>query len=189
MIGSSNKNFLLIDIGCSTGTFTKVLSLRYETIGLDVDKIKIKLAKHNLPTIDFICADVLHMPIKDNSANMVVCSSVLEFIQNLEIGIKEIRRTLKNHGTLIVGYPINTLFLKTIMGIFGKSAARTWNPSRVMKYEDCIIDPDTHKQNFRSIRSALTKYFLMLERTKYPLSCFPDILSFYECVKLVKIQK
>jgi ubiquinone/menaquinone biosynthesis C-methylase UbiE len=178
-----NKNLLILDVGCSTGTLTRVLSSISETIGLDVVKKKVIRAKRDAKNIDFICADVLHLPFKNSSVDIVVCSSVLEFILKLEDAIRQIKQTLKKGGILIVGYPI---FLKTIMRIFGRSALRTWDPLRVMEYKDYIKDPNTHKQNFKSIRYLLDKHFILLEKRKIPLTYLPDILSFYECVKLTR---
>jgi ubiquinone/menaquinone biosynthesis C-methylase UbiE len=181
-----NKGCLILDFGCSTGALTRTLSLISETIGLDLDKKEVVWAKRKAKNIDFICADLCHLPFKNNAADFVVCSSVLEFIQKLEDAIKQIKYVLKEGGILIVGYPINTRFLKVIMRIFGKSAVRTWDPLKVMEYRDCIKDPHTHKQNFSSIRYLLNKHFILLEKRKIPLTYLPDILSFYECAKLTK---
>ncbi|MEM1582439.1 MAG: class I SAM-dependent methyltransferase [Candidatus Bathyarchaeia archaeon] len=105
MIRSSNKGFLVADIDCSTGTLTKVFSLISGTFGLDLDKNKLRYAKRLYPSLDFICADIHHLPLKDNSVDLVICSSVLEFIRNLETGVKEIKRILRTRGTIVAGYP------------------------------------------------------------------------------------
>lgn len=157
-----------------------------QTIGLDVDKDAIVFAKKSSKHIYFICADLCHLPIRNDSVDIAVCASVLEYIQNLEDAIRQIRFTLKKGGTLGAGYPIETTLLKAIIEFFHRKAVREWNPHRVMGDEEYRKDPHTHKQIFPTIRAMLGKYFLLMRREKTASIYFPDFLSIYECVKLLK---
>ena len=184
-----NEKSLIVDMGCLVGTLTRVISLITETIGLDVDKNAIVWAKKNAKHIDFICADLCHLPFRDNSVDVVVCASVLEYIKKLEDAVKQIKRILKKGGMLIAGYPIETKLLKVIIEIFSRTEVRTWDPLRVMEYKEYKKDPHTHKQKFLAIRDMLNKHFLLLKKEKIPSTYFPDLISIYECAKLIKTKE
>ena len=184
-----NEKSVIVDTGCLVGTLTRILSLITETIGLDVDKKVIVWAKRNAKHIDFICADLCHLPFRNNSVDVVVCASVLEYIEKLEDAVKQIKHMLKKGGILIAGYPIETFLLKAIIEVFTRTAVRTWSPLRVMEYEEYRKNPHTHKQKFPAIRDVLNKHFLLLEKEKIPLTCFPDLFSIYECAKLIKTKE
>lgn len=188
MIAISKKISLIVEFGCSVGTFTRVLSLIAPTIGLDIDKKIIVIAKKNAKHIDFICADLCHLPFREGSVDIAICASVLEYIENLEDAIKQIKLVLKKGGTLIAGYPIETKLLKTAIELIDRNSVRTWDPDNVMTNEQLRKDPHTHKQKFPTIRTILRKHFRLLLKEKIPLKFFPDFLSIYECVKLVKIE-
>jgi ubiquinone/menaquinone biosynthesis C-methylase UbiE len=173
-------------MGCSNGVFTDVLSSMVPTVGLDLDKNAIAKAKISAKHIDFICADLRFLPFRKASADIVVCSSVLEFIENLEEAVKQIEFVLKKGGVLVAGYPIETKFLKTVIKLFGRKHMITWDPRRVMAEEEYRRNPHAHKQRFPEIRDTLSKHFSIWRREKIPSNYCPDFLSIYECAKLVK---
>jgi SAM-dependent methyltransferase len=181
-----NEKSLIVDMGCLVGTLTKILHSISNTIGLDIDKKAIVWAKKNAKHLDFICADRCYLPLKNNSVDVAFCASVLEYIEKLEIAVREINRVLKNNGKLIAGYPIETRFLKAFIEIFDPKQTKTWDPLKVMKYEEYRKDPHTHKQRFPALRDALHKHFLLIEKNKIPSKHFPDFLSIYEYVKMIK---
>ena len=181
-----NKKTLVVDMGCFRGTFTGVLSSIAPTVGLDIDKNAIARAKMNAKHIEFICADLCYLPFRRASVDIAVCASVLEYIENLEESVKQIRLVLKKGGILIVGYPIETKLLKVLIELSGRRHLKTWDPLRVMEEEEYRKNPHTHKQMFPRIRDMLSKYFSILRREKMPSNYFPDFLSIYECAKLIK---
>lgn len=165
---------------------TRVLATITYTAGIDLDKNAVVWAKRNAKHIDFICADICHLPFRNNSADVVVCASVLEYIEKTENAIKQIKFILKKDGILLVGYPIETKLLKAVITLYDKKQVRTWDPLRVMEYEKYRKHPHAHKQIFPVIRNSLTKHFSLLKKEKIPSKYFPDFFSIYECVKLIK---
>lgn len=90
-----DEKSLIVDMGCGIGRVTRALSLRADTIGLDIDKDKLHWAKKCNKHITFVCCDVCHLPLRKASIDMAVCKSVFEHIENLEEALKEIKFVLK----------------------------------------------------------------------------------------------
>lgn len=182
----ATEKFLIVDMGCSSGTLTRVLSLKAPTIGLDIDKNALVWVKRHVKHIDFVCADLCHLPFRDDSVDVAVCASVLEHVKNLEEATKQIEFVLKKDGILVAGYPIETKLLKAVIELISRKSVSVWDPRRVMRNEDFGAYPHTHKQKFPTIRDTLRKYFSLLKKEKMPSTCLPDFLSIYECAKLGK---
>lgn len=191
MIGSPlDTKTTVLDIGCATGYLSRHLSSRATTIGIDVNRHlliegRIPFGKPKSNSTIYVCADLSHLPFRSGSADIVVCASVLEHIENLDGAIKQIKHVLKEGKVLVAGYPIETIFLKSLIRMFNPKDYWCINQklSRTESYRRCV---DTHKQTFQTIRAMLRNNLLLLQTKKVPLNSLPDFLSFYECVKMVK---
>lgn len=53
-----------------------------------------------------ILGDVRNLPFRDNIADTILCTEVLEHIQNTRIALKELHRVLKSGGYLILSTPL-----------------------------------------------------------------------------------
>ena len=183
---SDQKNFLVADIGCNIGYLTKPMSLRAETIGLDIDKSELLYAKACYREIEFVCCDICHLPLRNSSINLVVCTSVFEHIEKLFEAVKQVKLALKQDGKLVVGYPIETILLESVVKAAWKSESHVWDQRSIATRENNIKDPHTHKQSFSEIRRMLKKDFSILRKRKIPTKYLPDFLSVYESVVLVR---
>ncbi|MEO2117008.1 MAG: class I SAM-dependent methyltransferase [Methanocaldococcus sp.] len=93
----NKEDFLVLDCGCGFGAFYN-LTKNFNTIYLDISlnllkKFKLKERK--------ICANILYLPFKDNTFDLVLCINVLEHVNYIN-ALNEIKRVLKNNGHLIV---------------------------------------------------------------------------------------
>ena len=103
-----SKNKIVLDAGCGTGKYLRVLekdSIKY--IGIDLsnnqlEKAKIKSTNNNSM---FICSNLSNIPLDDNSVDLIVSSWVLGTILDLDERNKvfsELRRVLKINGMIIL---------------------------------------------------------------------------------------
>ena len=186
---------IVFDLGCGKGYFSRVLSLRFTTVGLDIARgarkgFKVRV-QERLEKLDFILADISFLPFRRHSADIVVCASVLEHFQNLDSLIKKIKDVLKRGGIFIAGYPVETRFFKSIWSLVSPQCFRfidqrqTYWRNPFTDEKECYWEnPHTHKQNYQTIRNVLRRHFKILQKEKLPFNFFPDSITYYECTKM-----
>ena len=200
MIAPSNTKYVGLDVGCSRGYNTQHLSKRIKgiVIGVDVEKSGLYKAKvrANLraskeksdsseAAIEYLCCEINHLPFKRGSIDLVLCVSVIEHLGDLEGAAKEIEVVLRRNGNLIVGYPIETRLFMTFLKLFIPNALPYRDPRLWGKGFES--SPQTHKQSYTTIRTVLSKHFSTIKREKSFFTALPDQISWYECVKMKKM--
>lgn len=92
----------ILDVGCGTGWFCKVLKQNYpesKITGTDIqDGRKFK-------DFDFVIANIEKLPFKYETFDGISCKAVLEHLQNPLSAVLEMNRILKNNGILFVSVP------------------------------------------------------------------------------------
>lgn len=104
------KGEKILDLGCGTGYYLFLLSslpVYLSLTGLDNDKKALDEARVTLKgkKIKFIQGDSHNLPFKNNTFDKVVCSEVLEHLDNDEKTLKEIFRILKPDGVAVFSVP------------------------------------------------------------------------------------
>jgi len=86
----TNKNDLLLDVGCGTGITTKFWNC--EKIGIDP---AIKLLKRDSGAV-FINGEAESLPFKDKSFDIVISITAIQNFNDIEKGLREIKRVGKD---------------------------------------------------------------------------------------------
>ncbi len=106
---SPQKKDKILDVGCGDGFYLYLLSHMgdFNLTGIDSDPVALKIAKKQIGRkyIKYVVGDVLKMPFKKESFNKIVCSEVLEHLEDDEQGVKEIKRVLKKNGVACITVP------------------------------------------------------------------------------------
>ncbi len=95
----------VLDIGCGNGRLLKILHKNINYFGIDFSENLIKIAKQKYPQFNFLVADALNLPFKDNFFDKVISIAVLHHIPSKKfrlLFLKEAKRVLKNEGELIL---------------------------------------------------------------------------------------
>lgn len=99
------KDKIVLDLGCGTGTFIGLISDNTESaLGIDISKNMLYYGKNKYRHIQFTLADVLHLPIKKESIDVIVSVGLLEYV-DAESVFQEIKRSLKPRGICIIQCP------------------------------------------------------------------------------------
>ena len=107
------KDSHVIDVGCGVGSNLPLLqSIGLGVIGIDSEPYSLSFAK-DLPGVLLINGDVLRLPVKSNSIDLVIATDILEHLDDDSLGIKEIHRTLTQQGKVILTVPA----FKSLWGI------------------------------------------------------------------------
>lgn len=158
------KNDKVIEIGCEAGYLLKHLLGAKEVVGLDIAKNALKDARENIKSdkVKLVCADASDIPFKEHYFDKVICSQILEHLDNPSEVVAEVYRIVKPGGTVIVSVPcegivtgVKKIFVK--IGLF-----RLFFPN---------LEPGTsawHIQSFnkKTICKILNNYF-KIQRFRY----------------------
>lgn len=120
----------ILDAGCGTGVITAdIASLTTgDVIGIDIDSEKLEQAKILVSdSVTLLEADVLQLPFKDETFDLVIFSVLLIYIKNQQRAVNEMARVTKKNGIVLattepdyagaIFYPENemySLFLKDL---------------------------------------------------------------------------
>ena len=107
---------LVLDMGCGEGRHAISLHAIEDnnSVAFDLSYDDVKIAKDRLLDFDtsqnksfcqFGVGDINNLSFKDNSYDVVICSEVLEHVEDPEIALKELTRVLKTGGKLAVSVP------------------------------------------------------------------------------------
>lgn len=148
----------ILDVGCGEG-FT-LNKLQKAQIGTKLEGIEymddaIQLGKEMHPDLRITKGDIYKLPYKDNSFDVVICSEVLEHLDDPTAALKELKRVSKKYVALSV--PNEPLF--TIQRILrGKNVLK-------------LGDHPEHIQHWssRAFKAFVSKYFTIVsDQTPLP---------------------
>lgn len=114
----------ILDVGSGAGQIIRhLLNSAHddaEIIGFDLSPEMLRRARERLKgdRTQFVAADLMQMPFRDNSFDCITCGYVLEHIPDPSPGLAEFARVLKPGGT--------ALLLVTEDSLSGLLTSRTW---------------------------------------------------------------
>jgi ubiquinone/menaquinone biosynthesis C-methylase UbiE len=99
-----------LDAGCGTGTLARSLSNMGAIVqGVDASAEMIRMAlalKNGDPRVSFRQLETIaQLPYERDAFDGILCSSVLEYVDDPQICLKEFARVLKDSGRLLVSIP------------------------------------------------------------------------------------
>ena len=96
----------ILDLGCGTGRFSEALAVRFdaEVVGLDPSKKMLEQArrKRRDPRIQYALGCGEGIPLPNNSVDLVFMSMVFHHFNNPTLGAREVRRVLRERGTVFL---------------------------------------------------------------------------------------
>ena len=73
LTGRLNDGDAVLDIGCAAGVpIARLLAARYRVTGVDISPEMVSLARRNVPTGSFLCADIMAVSLPPSSFDAVV---------------------------------------------------------------------------------------------------------------------
>jgi len=101
-----------LDAGCGYGIYSLLLAeAGYDVIGIDINEKEVRNAcnwaseRGVQDKITFQIGDIQNIRHGDSTFDLIVCSEVLEHLEDPIAGARELWRTLKNNGTAIISMP------------------------------------------------------------------------------------
>jgi len=122
------KGQSILDIGCGTGHFSFWFhSLKLKVVGIDIspDMLRVARGMAKAKNIKFIKGDAYSLPFSDNSFDMVVLITTLEFLAQPEQALREAFRVCRKKVFLGVLSRWSLLsFKRKLKALFKKSVYR-----------------------------------------------------------------
>jgi ubiquinone/menaquinone biosynthesis C-methylase UbiE len=117
----------ILDIGCGPGELLLELKNEFEfMVGVDIAQEMINIAYGKLENIStknkilFEVGDIENLRFDDHSFDVIICSGVIEYLKDDEAWLKEIIRTLKPGGYLIINVTNKYSIRKWTSGLIEK---------------------------------------------------------------------
>jgi len=104
-----SKDSLILEAGCGVGAQTKIIASKNPDsnfISVDLSEDSIREAKKmtdssGIGNVEFMQADVYNLPFKNETFDHVMICFVLEHLRNPVQALNELKRVLKNGGTVV----------------------------------------------------------------------------------------
>ncbi len=107
----TKKHSKLLDMGCGDGFFLeKIKDLELKKYGIDISEKRIKRASKK-SNAKLLQCPAEKTPFENNFFDIVVCTDVLEHVQDSTQVINEIKRIVKKNGIIFISFPNEKLWM------------------------------------------------------------------------------
>jgi ubiquinone/menaquinone biosynthesis C-methylase UbiE len=112
--------YYVLDIGSGTGILLPLLIAELgdegKIVALDfsAEMLGQAKAKNFPPIVGFAQADVLAIPLVDNSVDLTICNSVFPHFNDKVKALKEIARVLRNNGRLVICHTMSRAMINQL---------------------------------------------------------------------------
>lgn len=138
-IKSQNQNpQKILDVGCASGWFLYQLKREFEksdAFGIDVYGKAIDYGKKKYKSLKLKKADAHKIPHPNNSFDVIVCCEVLEHVEDPDKVIKEMKRVIKENGTIIVEIDTGNWLFKLAWFFWTSVRKGVWRDAHVHKFD------------------------------------------------------
>lgn len=160
-----HKEYIGVDLGCASGKQVFEMAKRIKfCYGVDIaenfiDFAKQKAKAEDIKNVDFRTSPLENLPFKDKTFDIVLCSEVLEHVEDLPKSLREIKRICKEGAKVVITVP-NLNSDGTVWGrIMRALRLRKFTPFNDFSPEGIKNHKDTHVREFdiKKIKTVLKK--------------------------------
>jgi arsenite methyltransferase len=170
-LASLKPGDVVLDLGSGAGFDCFLAAARVgaqgKVIGVDMtpemlDKARENLRKGNYPNVEFRLGEIEHLPVADNSVNVIISNCVINLSQDKPAVFREAFRVLRPEGRLMVSDIV--LLAELPAGVMNSIEA----------YVGCIAGASQKSDYLAAIRSAGFQEVKIVSETAFPLESMSD---------------
>ncbi|MFC1970236.1 class I SAM-dependent methyltransferase, partial [Chloroflexota bacterium] len=126
--------YCVLDIGSGTGVLLPFLMTELgdegKIVALDFSAEMLGQAKSKTfqSIVDFAQADIIAIPLADNSADLAMCNSVFPHFNDKAKALREIARVLRNNGRLVICHTMSREMINQLHQSIGGAVANDLLP-------------------------------------------------------------
>jgi ubiquinone/menaquinone biosynthesis C-methylase UbiE len=134
LLGPSVGGQYILDAGCGSGVLSRSLRERgARVVAFDASIKMVSAAQHesrqgHARSIDFLVTRVEHLPLPADRFDAVLCSSVLEYVDDVAGALAEFRRVLRGTGRLVGSLPLEDSLLRRMQKVVLAASGRLGTP-------------------------------------------------------------
>lgn len=139
--GAKPKNIL--DVGCASGWMLSKISEKYpkaQYTGVDVYKKAIEYGQKLYKNLRLISVDAHKLPFKDKFFDLVICTELLEHVQNPQKVLSEIKRILVPNGIAIVEMDSGNFLFRMVWYWWTNVRNGVWKDSHIHTFNTKILE-------------------------------------------------
>jgi ubiquinone/menaquinone biosynthesis C-methylase UbiE len=151
----------ILDVGCASGWFlSELLKIfpKAEGFGIDIYGKAIAYGKKSYPSITFASADAHKIPFRSKMFDLVICTEVLEHVDDPKSVLLEIKRVLKKDGFAIVELDSGSLLFSIVWFIWKKFQGSVWSHAHLHSFTSKELEKIVLGSSFQIVK---TKKFNM----------------------------
>ena len=113
------ENKIMLDLGVGTGNVLKFLNGARHIVGVDLTFSMLGEAHKNFPNVELIQADILSIPVKTKTFDMITAVGLIEYFRDTISFIDELCRILKNEGYLVLTFSPKNIWtrMRFLLGV------------------------------------------------------------------------
>jgi len=157
LVPESSKRML--DAGCGEGYFlSKLAGNGRELHGIDISEKNVEVARSLVPDASTAVGDITRIPYPDGYFDCVSALEILDHLAEPEKALSEMRRVLRNGGSLVMSVPdCRLLRWRVIWALWTKTMGTRWHGAHVLSFTEDSLRGILHKEGFEleEMRRAL----------------------------------
>jgi ubiquinone/menaquinone biosynthesis C-methylase UbiE len=162
-----NGETMVLDVGCGDGTLMSHLGGK--CVGVDVSTSALESARAKTGA-EVVMASASTLPFRDESFDLVICTEVLEHLDEMEAAIGQLASVAKRDGTVHFTVPVASWYRLVLFRLLG---ARPYYLSEAEHKREFSVIPVERFSPISTLVSTIRHYGLEIEDVKG--SCFfPD---------------
>lgn len=125
---------LILDAGCGNAAISGILSESSHVVAVDI-RFQKKYKR-------FVVCDLQYLPFKDHVFDKILCSSTIQHVEDDNLAIKELSRSLKKGGIIVFNIPSKRIFffLPAILKLFSVFRGTGYDEVKDRIFEGFSID-------------------------------------------------